>query len=207
MKNIGNVVRVGIFILITLIVLLILTVRVGAYRFAKGGNEFYAYFNSIEGLQKHSPVRLAGFDVGEVRDIKLEYDNNKTQIRLVLWLKDQAKPRVDSTARLATLGLMGEKYVEISQGSEGAEFLGQGSMLLSEDPVEAHLLLKRADSIAKSLDDLLAANKNELNTSISNLKVVSENMKDFSEDIKAYPWKLLYKTKEKPRKIKEGAGT
>lgn len=199
MKNFSNAVKVGVFVLITLVVLLVLTVRVGAYRFSKEGNEFYAYFGSVEGLAKHAPVRLAGFEVGEVRDIKLVYDNNQTQIRLTLWLNKDAKPRIDSTARLAVLGLMGEKYIEVSKGSDGAAFLNSGSFILSENPIDIEMLMKRADSISKSLDDILTSNKSDLNASMSNLRITSENMREFSEDIKTYPWKLLYKTKEKPK--------
>ncbi|MEW5758360.1 MAG: MlaD family protein [Candidatus Omnitrophota bacterium] len=201
--KIKNAIKVGALIIITLIVLFVLTIKVGAYRFAKDGNEFYVYFNSVDGLMKHAPVRLSGFEVGEVRDINLIYDDNRTQIRLTLWLNSQARPRVDSTARLAILGLMGEKYIEISRGSDGAAFLDKKSFILSENPIDMDMLMKRADSISKSLDDILVLNKKDLNASIANLKIVSENMKEFSEDIKTYPWKLLYKTKEKPKDTKK----
>jgi phospholipid/cholesterol/gamma-HCH transport system substrate-binding protein len=201
MKNLKNTIKVGIFILITLIVFLVLTIRVGAYRFVKEGNEFYAYFNSIEGLMKHAPVRLSGFDVGEVKDIELVYDDDQTQIRLTLWINKDARPRIDSIARLNVLGLMGEKYVEISKGSKGSQFLSPKSFILSEDPIEMDMLMKKADSITRNIDELLAQNRDDLNIAISNLKVTSENMKDFSEDIKSHPWKLLHKTKEKPKKF------
>jgi len=72
----------------------------------------------------------------------------------------------------------------------------------SEDPVETRKLMKRADMIAENLDktlvevrSLVAENKAKVDNIAANLESTAANFKEFSEDIKKHPWKLLMKGK------------
>ncbi|MGB2662030.1 MAG: hypothetical protein WBD04_06575, partial [Candidatus Omnitrophota bacterium] len=66
--------------------------------------------------------------------------------------------------------------------------------------VQMRLLMKKADSIAESLDvtlgeikGLVVDNRKNLDDIILNLEGTTENFKEFSEDVKKHPWKLLFK--------------
>jgi len=53
----------------------------------------------------------------------------------------------------------------------------------------------------KDADGVIVDNREDIRATIANLKVTSENFKEFTEDIKRHPWKLLIKGKEqKPKK-------
>ena len=83
------------------------------------------------------------------------------------------------------------------------------TLVASEDPIEMRELMKRADAIAAKLDETLvdvrklAANLNgtlqdnrpRLDNIMKNMEETSVNFNDFSQDIKAHPWKLLMKGK------------
>ncbi len=71
-------------------------------------------------------------------------------------------------------------------------------------------LMKKADAIAENLDKTLAEvkrlaenvngvvsdNKTKVDSIVVNLEQTAVNFKDFSEDIKKHPWKILMKGKE-----------
>ncbi len=78
--------------------------------FRRPGYELSALFPSSTGLEKHAAVRLAGVKVGYVKDIRLE--QRKARVVLTIWPKYQV-PR-GSRATLASIGLVGERYIEIN---------------------------------------------------------------------------------------------
>ena len=166
------------------------------------------YFNYAEGVKSDSIVKLSGIDVGRVEKITFQY-LPETKIELVLTINDIAKFHEDSVAFISTSGMIGDAYVGITPGSPDKPFAKDGSTLASEDPVEMRKLMKKADAISENLDKTLAEvktlasnvnnvvsdNKARIDDIASNLEATSVNFKEFSEDIKHHPWKLLMKGK------------
>jgi len=163
-------------------------------------------FNYAEGIKPDSIVKLAGIDVGRVEKIEFQY-LPETKVSLVLALDRKAKVHEDSIAFISTSGMIGDAYLGITPGSPDKPFMKEGAALASEDPVEMRRLLKQADVIAASLDKTLlevktlasnvnsvvSDNKTKIDSIASNLEATSVNFKEFSEDIKQHPWKLLMK--------------
>ena len=92
--------------------------------FQRPGYELSVFFPSATGLEKRAAVRLAGVKIGYVNDIRLE--QRKARVGLAVWPKYQV-PR-GSRAALASIGLVGERYIEISP-SEQADFLKPGETI------------------------------------------------------------------------------
>src|SRR4030042_6921523 len=92
--------------------------------FQKSGYEISVLFPSATGLEKHAAVRLAGVKIGYVKDIRL--DERKARVVLAVWPKYQV-PR-GSRAALASLGIAGERYIDISP-SEQPDSLRPGEAL------------------------------------------------------------------------------
>jgi len=167
------------------------------------------YFNYAEGVKVDSIVKLSGIDVGRVEKISFKYEP-ETKVELILAVNKDAKVREDSIAFISQSGLIGDAYIGLTAGSAGKQFVKDDAILLSEDPVEMRLLMKKADVIADNLDKTLVQvktltenvngvvtdNKTKIDSIASNLEQTSMNFKEFSEDIKRHPWKLLSKGKE-----------
>lgn len=209
MFKLTNEAKTGIVVLVTLVFLGILVVMVGDFRPFDKGYTVKVTFDYTNGVDKNAPVRIAGVDVGEVKDVKLHY-SDKTYVELVLYLQPGARIRTDSEIYSTTLGLMGEKYIEITPGSQGAEFVKPGSTVVGENPIRVEDLIETGKQIAENIDKTLVDvraltqnlnlavgdNKPKLDSIFANLELTSQNFKDFSEDIKYHPWKLIHKGKE-----------
>lgn len=100
-------------------------------------NFFRAYFTSVNGLTTGSPVWMRGVEVGNVRSIKFDSETHKIEIvgkvRSSVW----HMVTVDSKAKIAAVGLIGDKYIDLIPGTPGAPVLAHnGAIEVIEDDVE-----------------------------------------------------------------------
>jgi len=109
-------VRVGIFISGAFILLALLILFVGDVQelFKKPGYRVYALFDSALGLEKNASVKMAGIKIGLVKDITL--DGRRARVAMSIY-PNYRVPH-GSRVTLASLGILGEKYVEIVPGKE-----------------------------------------------------------------------------------------
>jgi phospholipid/cholesterol/gamma-HCH transport system substrate-binding protein len=163
-------------------------------------------FTYADGVKEDSIVKLSGIEVGRVTGIKFQYDP-ETRVEMELTLDQKAKIHEDSIAFISTSGMIGDAYIGLTPGSGCRPLIKPGGTVTSEDPLEMRKLWKKADAIASSLDSTLieiknlAANVNGMVTDnrpridgiMTNLESTSANFKDFSQDLKQHPWKLLMK--------------
>jgi len=193
--------KVGIFVFIGLIVLVIFILSIGGFKTWSSGYRINLNFNFVNGVKIGAPVRFAGVDVGEVKKIKLEFvsDQNRSNVCLVVWVRDVIKIPVDSSVWVNTLGLLGEKYVEIMPGKDYANSVKDNGSLDGVDPLPIHVLFSRIEDILRNLDDGIIKIRNKegsLGKLIYDDKVYNE-LEALVTDVRKNPWKLLVKTKEK----------
>jgi len=129
MKSIGTETKVGIFVVLGILVLTYFTVRVGRIAVREEGYRAYSYVESAAGLDKNSPVRIAGVEVGKVETIKLE----GLKAKITMLLPFNLKLPLGSKVYVKSAGLLGEKYVEIAPGTD-TEFIKAGGLIEEGGP-------------------------------------------------------------------------
>jgi len=110
-----------------------------------------AEIKDVRGLRKGAPVWFSGIEVGSVKDISL----NKFGTYVTMSINEDAIEFVkkDSRASVMTMGLLGDKYVEISSGSYDAEHVEPGDVLKGEMQVEMKDIVEASSrSLAKITD-------------------------------------------------------
>src|SRR4030043_1683861 len=139
-------IKIGIFLAVTFLILAAFIFIAGDMStwFQKPGYDLSVLFPSATGLEKHAAARLAGVKIGYVKDIRL--DQRKARVILAIWPKYQV-PK-GSRATPASIGLVGERYIEISP-SEQAEFLQPGETLEASTAVG----FDQIGSLAASIGD------------------------------------------------------
>lgn len=202
MKKYGNEFLVGLFIILCVSGFFYLIYSTGKLDLKKEGYYIYVIFDDISGVQKKAPVMLNGMEIGKVDEVKFIYDNDKTRIRLKLWLKAEARIRENPVISIKTMGLMGEKFIQISS-SKGINFIApeavlSGNAYLDIDSLtkDVSALTEEVKKLAAGLNDTLDGNKDRISQIVVNLESASKNFQEFSDDIKKHPWKLLFKGKE-----------
>lgn len=193
--------KVGIFVFIGLTVLVIFVLSIGGFKTWSSGYRLNLIFNFVNGVKIGAPVRFAGVDVGEVKRINLQFKSaqNRTDVCLEVWIRDIVSVPADSTVWVNTLGLLGEKYIEIIPGKDYSHILKENQSLSGVDPVPTHELFKKAESIMSNLDSGITKIVNKegtLGKLLYDDKVYNE-LEALVTDVRKNPWKLLVKTKEK----------
>lgn len=140
-------------------------------------------FSSTEGLAVGSPVRLAGVTVGNVTRIAFGRDPRDRRIAITLTVERRVQDRIreDSVASIGTIGLVGDKVLDLTVGSHDRPVLQAGAQLASVDPPDYFRLLQKGDSIldhvtriSASLDEFFTgggqAEKRTLNDALRSLR-------------------------------------
>jgi phospholipid/cholesterol/gamma-HCH transport system substrate-binding protein len=192
--------RVGIFVFIGMVILIIFILSIGGFKTWSSGYHINLNFNFVNGIKIGAPVRFAGVDVGEVKKIKLEFlaDEGRSNVKLDIWLRNIIKIPADSSVWVNTLGLLGEKYVEIMPGKDYSNLLKHGDSLAGVDPMPIHQIFNNAESILRNVNDGIIKIKNK-EGSLGKLiydDAMYNELQAFATDIRKNPWKLFVRTKE-----------
>lgn len=201
---------VGLFILVGLVIMVFLVFFIRDFQIVKPGYNFQIIYCFANGIKVGAPVRLAGVDVGEVKSMDIFFDRQslRTKVKVRVWVRKDAHIPFDSKFWINTLGLLGEKYLEIIPGSDQENLVLKEQSVIGQDPVAMEeitentkkLVLKLNDTLAE-MNDVLAKVKSGEGTigKLMNDAAVYKNIEELTEDLKRHPWKLFWKTKEKIR--------
>lgn len=212
MKPIEFEVKIGLFVFIGAILLTVITFSIGDF-FFKPGYHINIILGFANGVEEAAPVRLAGVEVGEVKEAAVFKDRiGQTKVRLKLWLTNDARVEKDAKVCINTLGLIGEKYVEIIPGTPGVAVLKEGEVIEGHDSVSVEQMTKKGyeialklEKVADSLDYILNQVKTGQGT-VGKLIFDEELYNDVNEmvkDLKAHPWKLLHRPGPSREKIED----
>jgi len=200
--------KVGMFMLAGIAILVFIVFSIGDINISKVGYGLTVTFNFAAGLGTSAPVRVAGVGVGRVDGIRLKYNekDNKTYAEVHTWIQEGTKIEKDAKVTINTLGLLGEKYLEILPGTPGSPILEKDSTITGQDPVMMEQvtenLVKITDSVGAIVDrlkkgegtigKLLTDEKvyNDLGTLLGRLSGMSENFDSFAADLKGFGSKL-----------------
>jgi phospholipid/cholesterol/gamma-HCH transport system substrate-binding protein len=143
-----HVALLGLFITVGVVILVLGIFLVGEQQgiFTKS-IDVYARFNSVEGLRNGAAVRLLGIDVGTVSGIRIW--NNVALVELRIFSDSRKFIKDNSRAMLETEGLVGNKFVILTPGTEGAPSIQPLDTLSSiEEPQLSQIILETRETIA-----------------------------------------------------------
>ncbi len=151
MKHITINFMVGIFVLIGIVAISFLALKVAATPEIGLRKEktytLYANFNNIGSLKIAAPVKVSGFVIGRINNIKLD---SNYQAHVTLQINNDYKFSTDTSAQILTTGLLGEQYIALEAGAD-SNYLNDGDTIsvTSSALVLENLIGKFLTNIAK----------------------------------------------------------
>jgi phospholipid/cholesterol/gamma-HCH transport system substrate-binding protein len=118
-------IKLTIFTVVSLIVTGMLVVIMGGFGMGSQ-TEYKAVFSSASELTSGDDVRIAGVVVGKVKGVKIYH---RDQAMVTFKVKDGVPLTQDSRASIRFLNLIGDRYMSLSEGEEGAPRLRPGATL------------------------------------------------------------------------------
>ncbi|MCW8090444.1 outer membrane lipid asymmetry maintenance protein MlaD [Alteromonas sp. ASW11-130] len=123
---------VGVFVLLTIGAILLLSLKVANQTITNQGDTYtlFAKFDNIGGLKERSAVKVGGVIIGRVASIKLDREDFTPVVELSILQEYNEFPETSSVSIL-TSGLLGEQYVGFQPGFtiDGIENLKDGDYL------------------------------------------------------------------------------
>jgi len=192
--------KVGFFVFIGLFILAFFVLSIGGIKTWSSAYDVNFVFHFVNGVKLGAPVRFAGVDVGLVKHIKFMApgEDGKTRVEIIARIKNGTRIPVDSSVWVNTLGLLGEKYIEVMPGVDKNNILAKNGSLIGEDPIAMQEIGAMAKKIVTDIDETIL----KINSGTGTIgKLVSDdsiynNLDALMADLKRNPWKLFYKGKD-----------
>lgn len=142
-------IKTGIFTIVGILILLVGIFIIGNNK-NMFGNTFsiYGTFKNVGGLQIGNNIQFAGIKVGTVENISFVSD---TMVRVDMRMKGDVKRflKKDAMATVGSSGLMGDKIITISPGSEEETVLMKdGDRIAAVDPVGMEEIIAKVTKVA-----------------------------------------------------------
>ncbi len=177
--------------------------------------EVYTEFARLSGLQPGAPVRVAGMQAGEVKEI-LVPPGPESKFRLRLLIREDLHPlvRTDSVAAIQTEGLVGGNFVQIGAGTNQAPQAPEKSTIPSREPFSfADLLRQASDTVAsinKAVNELSGGIDKALGQVTSTVNSANKLITDVGGDVRkmaAAGTKIADDTQQIVEGMRAGRGT
>src|SRR5664279_3471007 len=97
-------------------------------------------FYNISGLQVGSNIRFSGINVGTVDNITIINDST-VRVEMLLRKNVQQFIKTDCEAGIGTAGIIGDRILIITQGSNSSPIIKDGQQITSKEPVETDAIL------------------------------------------------------------------
>ncbi|MEL7061202.1 MAG: MlaD family protein [Acidobacteriota bacterium] len=121
-------------------------------------------FANVSGLQTGNPVQLNGVGVGRVENIELPPDPASEELVVTISIDSRYAKRVrkDSIAEIKTLGLLGDKFISITSGSEEAVAVPAGGRIDTAPETNVDALIASGEDAVDNLVSISVSMKNLL---------------------------------------------
>jgi phospholipid/cholesterol/gamma-HCH transport system substrate-binding protein len=97
-------------------------------------------FYNVSGLEVGSNIRFSGINVGTVDNIKIINDST-VRVDMLILKKVQQFIKTDCEAGIGSAGIIGDRVLVITQGSNDAALAKDGQQIASTEPVETDAIM------------------------------------------------------------------
>ena len=205
MESKGSYVVAGVFIVIFTIALLLAILWMGKLTEKKEYDYYLIKFKeSVSGLQKDSPVKYMGVNIGKVDKISVDPDDPEV-VRVLIRVPKGVPIRKGMWATQKSIGITGLSYIEIAGGNKQAPLLKQKPGEIPTIPYKPSMLARlglsvedlsyQISNISKKIGEILS-DKNVKNISkiLDNMQVATANLKNnFFDEENAQNVQMLLK--------------
>lgn len=129
---------VGTFVLAGILAMGYLSIQLGGLDILSTGEyPLTAKFTTVSGLRVGASVEMAGVRVGRVQKIGLSGEDAVITLRV----EDSVKLSQDAIASIRTKGILGDKYIKLSQGGSEKLIKPDGRIRETEPPLDIEKLI------------------------------------------------------------------
>lgn len=108
-------------------------------------------FYNVSGLQVGNNIRFSGISIGTVDNIKIINDST-VKVYMLMRKEVQQFIKTDCEVSIGSEGLIGDRLLIISQGSDSGKLARDGQALVSNEPVETDAIMASIEVTAANAE-------------------------------------------------------
>lgn len=148
-------IKTGIIITLALVILFLSVFFAGSIeRLIYPKIKIRAAFSDVKGLKKGAPVWVYGIEEGSVENISLDAKYG-TVVTISVYKKVLGFLKKDSTASVLTMGLLGDKYIELDPGTSKASPLEAGDMIRGASQIDLKDVMATSGQSVQKINDFI----------------------------------------------------
>ena len=161
--------KIGIFVLAGFIILIVFIFYLGSNKKLFSSTALlHARFQTVSNLRPGAEVDMVGINVGSVESIQLPRNSRDSVTVTFKVLTDALKLiHTDSKAVITTQGLIGDKLINVTMGSDSTPAIPPGSTLHGQAPQDFTKIYDTLSAVVAQLDSV-ALSATQLVSKISN---------------------------------------
>ena len=177
-------VKVGALILVAVALLVGFVLVLGDFRLSRQAQIDVDFTNSGD-LKTGAPVKITGVTVGKIVAVKLwggrkdpQHQNKSVHVRVTLKMDPSALAMVHTDAQflISTLGVLGEKYVEIEPGSQEKPAIAEGDVVDGVAPMRYDQIAAQLSRLAGDVGEFLRDNREDFREIVKTTKSVVQRL-------------------------------
>ena len=199
--------KVGAFVFLGIFILAVFVLKAGDIDWFNKGYYVEFIFPTVSGLKIGAPVRLAGVDIGSVKEVRVVYNvkDKVSQVEVYAYIKSDIKFPIDSKVEIVSIGLLGDKGIEITPGINYNSMVKSGDILYGTKETDLQALIGEGEKIAVEIRKGLATFNNIIGDS-ELIDTVKGSVKRFG-DASAQIETTLKDLQDILSAVKQGEGT
>ncbi len=157
--------KIGLLVAIALAILMVTIFSLNQEQpFWERKAQYEVHFSRTGGLQTGAPVSLSGVTIGTVAEMRFPPDPAASYIQVLINVKGDLAPRIreDTVASIRTIGLLGDRYIELSAGAPESPPVPPGGLIASIDPIDIEALAGQGGDIVTNIVEVTASLKDVL---------------------------------------------
>lgn len=150
--------KVGAFTLAGLLVVGAVVFMIGEERkLFESKLEYRTRFEEVQGLRRGSPVRMGGVDIGAVREVAYaeQADDTRILVKMDIVKGESRRIRQNSVATIEGKGLLGDKMIVISVGSQKLPQIPPGGDVPAKEADDLSQLMGKLGAITGQVEKVV----------------------------------------------------
>jgi phospholipid/cholesterol/gamma-HCH transport system substrate-binding protein len=176
-----NPLKVGLLTLAAMASVVVMSIKITQNQSGFGKHvQYKTILEDASGILEKTPIRVAGINAGRIK--KIELSGNKALITFEILEDIKITPA--AKLKIKSVGLLGDKFLDMDLGKEPGNRLDEGSMIPAEGGEGFDDVLKEVKEIASTIKESLRDDqgKNMIKEIIANIKDVSVSLKNITDN-------------------------
>jgi len=178
-----NPLKVGLLTLAAMASVVVMSLKITQNQSGFGKHvQYQTVLTDASGIFEKTPIKVAGINAGKIKKIQLT--GNKALITFEI-LED-IKITPSAKLKIKSVGLLGDKFIDMDLGDQSGDRLPKDSILITEDGEGIDGIAKDASAVLKDVKEITASIKEALKDDQGRnvIKEIVANMSDVTSSLK-----------------------